>query len=237
MQDPLGWIRSKVRARTVFGLGGQVSRCFRGRPCLVLCSAPDPRVPRVLPPDLVLLCVNCAGYSAERLGLPRPDVTLLRTKKLVAEEKAQDRKALRGLSTRHLILVQHQERVSKLELFERVMREIDFTYETLCVISKSIRARRIASVTGVEFGQGSRDESKVSSGVAGACLALSLGATEVVMAGFSLDSDGLSYVEHAHKRYHLKPDAAAIEHMRTLGLPIRTSEPRAAELTGLPLVP
>ena len=59
--------------------------------------------------------------------------------------------------------------------------------------------------------------------------------TEVVLCGFSLE-DGLSYVDRPHRRFHVKPDRDAILCMKTLGLPLRTSEPRLSEATGLDLI-
>lgn len=237
MRSPLRWLQSG-RARADAGrLLAPLATRVRGRSCLVLGSAPDPTPPRLpLASGTAVFCVNCAGYSASQLGLATPEVTLLRSKKLIHPDKEPDRRALRGLTTRHLVLVQSDDAGSPLDTYIDRLAELDFRYDALSAMSIEHRAAVVEHVTGRPLGRGRRETSKSSSGIAAACIALFLGAREVVLAGFSLDSAGLSYVSGPSARHHVKPDREALVHMRAAGLPMRTTEPRLAELTGLPLI-
>lgn len=208
---------------------------FEGRSCLVLGSAPDPTLPSRRTPGQVLLCVNCAGYSASRIDLPPPDVTFLRTKKLIAPEKDADRRALRGLLTRHLVLVLGTDRGTPIPVYEEILRGMDYRWESLLALASSERATIVRGVAMAALGRGPRDETKASSGIAAVCLALFLGSTDIVLSGFSLDSDGLSYGDGAHPRHHVKPDRDALDALRRAGFQLRTSEPRLAQTTGVPL--
>lgn len=204
------------------------------RPCLVVGSAPDPTFPQD-PGGASILCVNCAGFSAAQHGLAPPDITFLRTKKLVSSRKLLDREALRGLSTRHLVLVRSADEGGGPESYTGTLARLDYRYETIAVISTRERVAFIAEVIGQRFGLGGRDETKISSGLSAVCLAFALGASQVVLCGISLESEGLSYVDHPCPRHHKKPDAEGIACMLGKGLPLRTCEPGLASTTGLPL--
>ena len=194
---------------------------LEGRPCLVLGSAPSPTWPA--PSEKrSLLCVNSSGWAANQRGLPEPELTFMRKRKLTKAKKAHDRAAISNLTTKHLILVGggYDPDMVTMSCYKRILEGLNYRYGTISAMDHELRAEIILEITGQEFGRGSKFDTKISNGLFSACLAFYLGATEVVLCGFSLE-DGLSYVDRPHRRFHVKPNRDAILCMKTLGLPLR----------------
>jgi hypothetical protein len=180
------------------------------------------------------VCVNASGWAARRLGLPDPVLTIMAGAKLAHPDRGHDRQAMRGLRTERMLLITYALDMSIGDA-ERVMEALGLTYGQLDTIDFETRALIIEAMVGPGTGRGHKDRTRVSNGIFAACLALHLQASEVVLAGFSLTSDGHSYGSDTRRR-HVVPDREAMVAMRRQGLPLRTSEPALAELTGLPLV-
>jgi hypothetical protein len=180
------------------------------------------------------VCVNASGWSAKRLGLPDPAVTVLGGFKLSKPERGEDREALRGLRTAGLLLTTYRLDMS-LRRAERVLRDLDFTYERLATIDHAGGARIVEAVTERALATGKRDQ-RVSHGLFAVCLAFHLGAAEVILSGFSLTTGRLSHTDMVRPRQHVPADREAIVALRDLGRRVRTSEPELARLTGIPVV-
>jgi hypothetical protein len=205
-----------------------------GARCLVLGSAPDPRLPAGGTDDLTIICVNASGWSARRLGLPDPAVTVLGGFKLSKPERGDDRKALQGLRTTSLLLTTYRLDMS-LRRAKQALRDLDFTYARMATIDNAGGARIVEGVTRRPLATGKRDE-RVSHGLFAVCLAFHLGASEVILSGFSLSTGRLNHTDMVRPRQHIPADREAIQALRALGRAVRTCEPELAALTGIDLV-
>lgn len=204
-------------------------------PCLVLGSAPNPQLPRRSLDGIHLLCVNSSGWSAKQRGLPIPRLTVLGGFKLTKPDREIDRQALRGLRTQQLLLLTHLLKLTLAEAKEK-LAQLDYQYVNMKTMNYARRARMIEAVTGEKLGRGDNETSKISNGLFTACLALYEGAPEVILSGISLTSDELSYAQIKGRRRHILPDKEALIAMRDRQLPIKTSEPELAKITGIELV-
>ena len=205
-------------------------------PGLILGSAPDPHLPKIKLDKVNLICVNSSGWSARRLGLQIPDLTVLLRHKLLAQDTREDLKAMKSLKTHKLLVVPHASLI-KFSKIKDVLTQLDYQYNE--IINCKDKVHVIKAITGENLGEGDPHVTKVSNGLFAVCLALFYGAPEVIMTGFSLTASGHNYYAERDKhrpRQHILPDKKAILAMRDRGLKIKTSEPDLARETGIELV-
>lgn len=241
LPDPVGGLRVFRQLRKAFWQRHPQPSTWRddawispGARCVVLGSAPDPQLPAGGVKDRCIVCVNAAGWAAKSLGLPDPDVTVLGGFKLSKPDRGDDRRALQGLRTGSLLMTTARLDMS-LRRAERVLDELDFAYDRWATIDPAGVARIVEAATGRPLATGKRDE-RVSHGVFAVCLAFHLGASEVILSGFSLTTGRLSHTDMLRPRQHIPADHEAIVALRDLGRLVRTSEPELARLTGIDLV-
>ena len=109
----------------------------RPRSHLVLGSAPDPTLPSSCAGS-TLVCVNGSGWSARRLGIPRPDLTIMPGSILNEESSAETREALCGLRRATLVYVTIGATIKEAR---SILSGLDYGYERLQLMSPRRKAR------------------------------------------------------------------------------------------------
>jgi hypothetical protein len=202
-----------------------------GGPCFVLGSAPSALWPDERFAAWTLLTVNAAQAVAPAPG-SEPDITLMSGQMLGNEPVNREAKrVLRGRSTGELWLI---ERGISAAAAAALLREMDFTYRALRLITPRQRSRITHRQLGIDASAGS-GEQKISTGTFAALLALEQGATAIVLSGFSLSDAGHAYNRLGHKRYHVDSDRAALQVAVERRLPIYTVCPDFSQASGVPL--
>jgi hypothetical protein len=215
-------------------LASAVSPLQLQSPCLVFGSAPNPILPRGFTSKWGLVTANASQSGLASLGVDRdPDVTII-TRQLSNKDQADlsALNALRGCSTRHLILTGQQ--ASGVDCVN-LLRKVDYRFLRLDIIDQWQRSKVAYQVLGQYVALSSGHEKKISTGMFAALLALYSGARPVVLAGISLSSAGHSYNELKTKRYHVRADAAALSLACRQGLPLFAVDRQLADEAGLPL--
>ena len=208
---------------------------FRGRQVFALGSAPESFPPPADSGSWTLCTVNGSQSVLERLGLaPTPAMTLMNRsvlKSSIASGVAA-RSVLRGRSTGDLVVVCHEVNLKQRLLIALRLRWLGYRYRTLTVLHMRARSRIMAEMLGDAY-----DETRPpSNGVFLALLALRLGASRVLMSGFSLTKAGHAYNSLNLPRRHLDGDTLALRRMVESGLPVFTNDERFARESGLPLI-
>lgn len=206
-----------------------------GQTFVVLGSAPNPTLIDKHLKEAKLVCVNASGYCAAKLGLPTPDVTVMSGYMVQDTEdavKVATKESIRNLKTSELVWI---ERGVHFTEAQGRLAALGYQYQYLQLIDHEQRAKIICAVTGESLGEASGDK-KVSTGLFAASLAFYRGASQVVLAGISLNAGGYEYCSSERPRKHVTADSRAIAAMKRLGLPIKTSEPGLAMATGIELV-
>jgi hypothetical protein len=211
-------------------LRASLSADLEGHRCVVIGSAPNTRLPRAQQGDRHF-CVNGSLHIATQLGIEKPAVHLLNAYSLyMSAERAGSRELLRGLSTAHLLLLDPGvERERALE----AVAEIDLHYDRLDCISRMERVAIILQATGLHLGLGRRHQ-YLSTGMSAVAMALWAGASEVVLAGFSM-AGGHQYLQVVTNRDHVVGDSLFLAAMGRTGL-VKTTNPALASAFDLPLV-
>jgi hypothetical protein len=198
-------------------------------PAFVLGSAPNPVPPRDRSRKWTLATVNGSQVVAAAWGL-EPEITLFGLSFVhTTPANAETRKVLSGKRTRQLLCIGARKHYFH---YRRVTRQLGYGYDRLTTITPKDRADITRSVIGV-----SNDETgRASNGIFLAILCLHLGASEVVMGGFSLTQHGHAYNDKGHFREHIDADRAVLARAAKAGLRIATNDPRFSAESGLPLV-
>jgi len=198
-------------------------------PAFVLGSAPGPAPPRDPSRSWTLATVNGSQVVAARWGL-KPTITLFGFSFVqTTPANAETRKVLSGQCTSQLLCIGARKHYFH---YRRVARQLGYSYDRLTTITPKDRAditRRVIGVSDDETG-------RASNGIFLALLCLHLGASEVVMAGFSLTRHGHAYNDKGHFREHIDADRAVLARALQAGLRIATNDPRFSAESGLPLV-
>ena len=202
---------------------------------VVLGSAPNPNLVGEQLKGAKLVCVNASGCCAAKLGLPTPDLTVMSgymVQETTDPVKAATRESIRNLKTTELVWI---ERGVNFTEAQGRLAKLGYKYENLQLIDHQQRAKIIRVVTGENLGEEGGDK-KISTGLFAVSLAFYRGASQVVLAGISLNSGGYEYCSTDQPRKHITADRQAISAMKRLGLPIKTSEKSLAMATGIELV-
>ena len=202
------------------------------KPCIVIGSAPNPTPPKSIPEDAVLICINMSGWSAKRMGLRSPDITILAGNKLTLEERAAERTLLAGLKTKEVLYV-HKKIYVPLEKAKKILKDLEYSYEKFTLIEKKKHAI-IEDVLGTKLDK--TYDAKVSNGVFAVCYALYMGASEVILSGISLASTGHNYDVPHRDNLHIHGDGDAFKLLIEKGYLLKTTEAALAKETGMELV-
>lgn len=206
---------------------------FSGRHVVVVGSAPVSSKPVDFDRSYLVMSVNASQVVAKDWGCQRPDISLMMFNQIEGTNtNAQAvRRVLAGESTAKLYVLTWSHGLARLE---KGLRNFNYRYDQLEVISRNRRVALVKAMTG-KLNFEIVNEEKYSNGVIGVMLALNSGATRVIIAGINPASTGHIYNAENLRRNHSGPDLEALRHMQQKGLPVYTSDPEVAEATGLPL--
>jgi len=215
--DQLALLRARWRAR------------LEHRRCLIIGSAPDAVAPDPAGIDAIL-CVNGSPWVARRLGLRRPDITVVAGFATLGNNEVQRATiaALRDLSTDELLFV---EAGMSGEDGRPVLDEVGFAYRHFRSITIDERAAIIEAVCGEPLGRGHRDH-RISNGVFAVALAIWCGAGDVVLAGFSL-AGGHAYIPHETLRQHIQGDRRFLSRIGHFGCRVSTTSSELSTAFGI----
>lgn len=190
---------ARVNPRAISRLRGEMQSRFSGGNCFVVGSAP--RVELV--PHDHSICVNASGWSAAKLGIACPDLTLLSAFTLSGKSDVHNSsvQAMSGLRTKTLLLVD-----SKLSVPEckAVLRDTGYIFDNLLCVSVPDRAEIFKEICGEPVPEGGTDY-RPSSGLFAVALALLGDARSVSMSGFSFEG-GHAYMTGHTDRAHVHGD-------------------------------
>jgi hypothetical protein len=202
---------------------------------LALGSAPDSYPPPEGSGPWLVVTVNGSQAVLERLGLPSTPVMTWMNRSVLKSSIVSGvaaRQVLRGLSTGHLIVMSHKVSASHRLLIGLRLRWLGYRYRSLTVLDMHDRGCVMQKLLGDAY-----DASKPpSNGIFLALLAVHLGASRVLMSGFSLTRSGHVYNTLDLPRRHLDADTLALRRIVAAGLPVYTNDERFARESGLPLI-
>lgn len=191
-----------------------------GRPWFVLCSAPQPSIPRTLPDNTVYAYVKFAGRSASKLGLPVADITLATWWKA---EREKDIKLNAVLRVR-----------PKLDLAGRLKRLVGPSVGKQSDVLGQERDDYVLQTLGSRF-RGVGDHVRPSMGITMIAFALAHDIPEIIVAGMSFERSGHEYNPSGSVRKHVAEDRAALRIIAERYPQVKTTEPSLSEDSGIPL--
>ena len=191
--------RESTRLRELRAL---LHNLFGERRCLVLGSAPG-----VLCPDLsridATVCINGSGWTAREIGIDRPDLTVFSSRNTRPDKRVREATmaVLNGLKTRHLMLIDVND---EMQVARAAIDAAGLQYAEFSCVDPLERAAIVGEVCGIELGLGiARD--RISNGIFAVTLPIWAGASEVILAGFSVEG-GHAYLDNTTGRGHLTAD-------------------------------
>ncbi|TPM59183.1 hypothetical protein FJ959_09965 [Mesorhizobium sp. B2-2-4] len=202
-------------------------------PALVMGSAPNFRLPQGHDADWALVTVNASQLLAETVGLPVPDIAVIRRGIFVdaSEQDFYKRDLLRGRQAKHLIIPVWPDVEDKLKAG---CRTFNYRYETLQALTKWQLANVVWQLSG-KYHMFRGWHRKISTGAFAIILARFAGFAPVVVSGFSLSQAGHGYDTRNAFRYHANEDAALLRRVVRRGEPIYAEDKDFAAESGLPL--
>ncbi|MCA0027696.1 MULTISPECIES: hypothetical protein [unclassified Mesorhizobium] len=202
-------------------------------PALVMGSAPNFRLPQGYDADWALVTVNASQLLAETVGLPVPDIAVIRRGIFVdaSEQDFYKRDLLNGRQAKHLIIPVWPDVEDKLKAG---CRTFNYRYETLQALTKWQLANVVWQLSG-KYHMFRGWHRKISTGAFAIILARFAGFAPVVVSGFSLSQAGHGYDTRNAFRYHANEDAALLRRVVRRGEPIYAEDKDFAAESGLPL--
>lgn len=199
--------------------------------CLVLGSAPDPVLPAGFDSTWALVTINASQASIEKWNA-QPDATVM-SDRMFEDSPANisGKQAIENRKTRQLFLIQRGHSVDETK---KILQALHYSFERLTMIDHWTRSSVTHEILGsyLAIGSGQR---KISTGIFASLLAYYLGATAVVLSGFSFTKDGHAYNSLKHKRYHLFSDKRALARVQEKRLPFYASDSTFSFESGLPV--
>ena len=208
---------------------------LRGRQVFALGSAPDSFPPPAGSGSWSVITVNGSQAVLERLGLPAtPFMTLMNRSVLKSGivSGVAAREVLRGLASDNLVVVSHKASYKHRLLIALRLWWLRYRYRSLTVLDMRHRSQIMEGLLGDAYDQ----STPPSNGIFLALLALHVGASRILMSGFSLSKTGHAYNKLNLERRHLDGDTLALRRIAASGLPIFTNDERFSRESGLPLI-
>jgi len=209
---------------------------FRERQVFALGSAPESFAPPAGSGAWSIVTVNGSQAVLERLGLPATPLMSLMNRSVLKSSIASGsaaREVLRGLSTDNLVVMSHEVTHKQRMLIALRLGLLRYRYRSLTVLDMSQRSQIMAGLLGDAYDE----HDPPSNGIFLALLALHLGASRILMSGFSLSKAGHAYNNLNLRRRHLDGDAAALRRIVASRLPVFTNDECFSRESGLPLIP
>ncbi len=205
---------ARKNLKTLAPLRSHLRELVGDRRCFVVGSAPQ-----ATRTDYdICICVNGSGWSAARLGIDCPDLTIIGGWTLRGDTpvRSETIEAIRGLRTKEVLLVEFG---ISLEEGRNVLERAGFHFDRLLTVNAFDRAVVIGDVCGEEIPVGPKTfEKRPSMGLTAVAFALWGGCRDVTMTGFSL-SGGHAYMTGDTPRLHVEGDKWFLE--RAKHLPIK----------------
>lgn len=191
---------------------------------LILGAAPNPVIPNSLPSDYILVCVNNAGLTAQRLGLKIPDVTI--------RTEAKSWTEIEGLQSRTLLWF-----VSRDLRKMRNSRPASWRHKigSLRTLKTVDRDDYVARELGDSFVKTEEFDARPSTGIFSCLLALNCDPEKVIVSGFSLRQMGHSYNDLHLARKHIAADLEALKTLSNRHQIFFTAEKELAKDAGMRL--
>jgi hypothetical protein len=195
-----------------------ISQQIHGRTTLVLGSAPGAVVPAEYDrSSWCLICVNASGWTARRLGLGTPDITIVTSGALRKSSisNVEMRTAVDGLNTNTLIV-----RLITRNFLKRILAQVEiqlrlrwlnFGRNRLYFMGRDIWSPILDATIGPRLRSSEGDNFYVSTGVFACLFAIYFGASRIYVAGIDPDSIGHSYSTSKLPRDHVFADRLAIQ--------------------------
>jgi hypothetical protein len=142
------------------------------------------------------------------------------------------REVLRGRSTDNLVVMSHKAGSKHRLLIALRLWWLRYGYRSLTVLHMHSRGQIMGQLIGDAYDAANPP----SNGIFLALLALHLGATRILMSGFSLSRTGHAYNQLNLQRRHVDGDTLALQRIAARKLPIFTNDERFARECGLPLI-
>jgi hypothetical protein len=207
-----------------------------GRQVFVLGSAPDSLPPPADSGTWAIATVNGSQAVLQRLGLPATPVMTLMNRSVLKSSIVSGvaaRAVLRGLHTNELVVMSHKVSSKQRLLIALRLWWLGYRYRSLTVLDMEDRRRIMQRFLGDAYD----DARPPSNGIFLALLVLHLGASRVLLSGFSLSRAGHSYNALNLRRGHVDGDTAALRRIVAAQMPIVTNDARFSGESGLPLIP
>lgn len=196
-------------------------------PVFLLGSAPNPTPIKGPREHWTLVTVNGSQCIAAPWGM-QPTMTLFGLSFVqTTRANREARKVLIGRSTKQLLCVGAPHHYFH---YKFVTWKLRYKYEHMTILTPPEREK----ITIAMIGAGKEVTGKASNGVFLALLCLYLGASKVVMSGFSLTTHGHAYNQRGLPRKHIDADAAVLSAALKAGLQIFTNDQGFAGESGLP---
>jgi hypothetical protein len=200
-----------------------------GRRCIVMGSAPNPMVPPL--DGAFSICVNGSVFSAYKHWGTAPDLTYLNGA-IFNDDDSYANATLEVISGKDIgdaIIARHT-----FDLALDMMVKADMTFGEAFPVSKYDKRLILGEAAGYSIIGRYPFEANVSNGIFMAALALWLGAPEVLLVGFSFNSQhAYSTGEELSKRGHIREDALFLKHAVKAGMPLKTSSREIAKDFGM----
>jgi hypothetical protein len=197
-----------------------------GRQAFVLGSGPGSAPPPGGFAGWFTMTVNASQILLAAWGNQVPDYTIFNNQLLTNQRKncVAARSLLKGKRTRNLVVIKEyrsvwRTRLTRLPFTRLRLFLLQYRYARFSTITPRQRSAIVSSVLGADI----PEQIKPSSGIFLAFLALHLGASRVLMSGFSLTQDGHAYNTLNLRREHAGEDRELLARAIAAGLPIYTN--------------
>jgi hypothetical protein len=199
------------------------SRGLLARPWLVLGSAPNPSIPTDLAKRAELVCINNAGATAARLGLPPASLTVRNSNK--------EWNSVAGCT---MPLVLWMSNANPVEVYWTKLFKAKAHVGEIRAMNKAVRAEITDDILGSGVAEVGRMH-KPSTGIFAALYGLFTGAPAIILAGLSMEGDGYSYGTLAGIQHHRDEDLFAMRILAARYPSVSTTERDVSERTGIPM--
>jgi len=213
-------------------------------------SAPSASIPNGYQDSWKIITANSSQYLTDKLGLKKPDISIVCTTSFLHGSSHEETvynegatKALYGRSTNHLIMAEDKicsdfRRKIRNEKIIKSLRRNKNEYNSIEFMPYAFRYKFSADILGHEYSL----SKNVSTGFFAALLAYKIGASKVVMSGFSFSNHKHGYPDEYFNqtggrgdlgRGEITGDIIMLDWIKKNKLPFYAAEQKFAEESGL----
>jgi hypothetical protein len=196
------------------------------RPWFVLGSAPNPTIPAGIADRAAIICINNAGFTAARQGLPPANLTF--------RNKSKEWKTLDGHQVPLVLWVCDR---NPWHIFLKRLTIKAARLSEIHTLRRNYRRAIDLKVLGDGKPEDEDTISKPSTGVFAVVYGLFVGVPEIILAGMSIDKEGYSHPASRVRMLHGAEDRFALTRIAERYPSVRTTEQAIHQETGIPLSP